>query len=203
MRVLASLSLPPTTDASLQERYQIWAQRWARQTLQGPFAILDTETTGLQDPHLVELACIDQNGQTLIDTLVHTNQAISPSALALHGIDHPQLKDAPSPQEAIKQLSLQEGPILIYNAEFDLNAILNSLGLSHYQEANPFKGPGVLEAWVDFGFGSMHLLCLMRYYAYFKGEYQSRGYPRYHRLGGGHRAKEDCLAALERLRYMA
>lgn len=204
VKILATLSLPGTKDTKVQQHYRHSAQSWARDTLQRPFAVLDSETTGLEEPHLVEVACLNERAEPLVDTLVYTQQPISPSALALHGIDQAQLARAPKARTVLQDLvgQLEGRPLLIYNAKFDLSAIMNSLGMEQWQGLNPFQDPGVLEAHLDFGLGPLHLVCLMRYYAFWKSDYGDRGFPRYHPLKGGHRAKQDALAALEVLKHM-
>lgn len=204
MQILSTLNWPSTQDPILQEHYQQLTKKWAQAILKEPFAILDTETTGLEQPHLVELACIDQNGSVIIETLVHTEMPINPSAEALHGISRDHLALAPKAKEVITALveRLEGRPLLVYNSAFDLEAILNSIGLGYLQSTNPFLDKQVLESHLDFGWGKVHLICLMRYFAYFKGQWNSKGRPIYQKLGGGHRAKEDCQCALQRLREM-
>lgn len=48
-------------------------------------AVIDFETTGILNPHAVQVAIIDSKGDTLLSELVKTDEPIHPKALAVHG----------------------------------------------------------------------------------------------------------------------
>lgn len=84
---------------------------------------LDTETTGL-DPRfdaIVEIAIVDRDGSTLLDTLINPRQPIPASATAIHGITDDDVSDAPLLFDVLEQVSgiIQGRELVIYNAPFD------------------------------------------------------------------------------------
>ncbi|MFJ2900325.1 exonuclease domain-containing protein [Streptomyces sp. NPDC087218] len=72
---------------------------WAQKILADPdaYAILDTETTGLDyDSRIVEIAVTTAAGTVLLDTLVNPGAPIPAEAAAIHGITDVMVADAPS-----------------------------------------------------------------------------------------------------------
>lgn len=87
---------------------------------------LDTETTGLNPliDEVVEIAIVDDQGATLVHTLVcprHVNAW--PSAQAVHGISPRDVADAPRLDDVLPAIvSAVEGrQLVIYNATFDMD----------------------------------------------------------------------------------
>ncbi|MEG4026450.1 MULTISPECIES: 3'-5' exonuclease [unclassified Microcoleus] len=79
------------------ERDRVSAVLWAREQLsQNDWVILDTETTGLYDAQIVEIAIIDRLGEMLLNTLVKPSIPIPPEAAYLHGISDAMVGDPPS-----------------------------------------------------------------------------------------------------------
>lgn len=85
------------------------------------FLILDTETTGLHDGEIVQIAIINSAGETLLDTLVKPAQAIPDDATRIHGITDDMVKDAPIwPQITGHIESIVSGKeLVVYNAVYD------------------------------------------------------------------------------------
>lgn len=157
---------------------------------QDNWVILDTETTGLGDAEIVEIAVINPQGQTLINTLVRPSIPIPDEAIAIHGITNEMVADAPTFLEIypdLRQVLLNKN-ILIYNDEAD-RRFLNYCCKIHNLPKLGFKG---------------RTYCLMHWYAMWYGEYSSywEDY-KWQPLCGGHRALEDCLAALKKLQEIA
>lgn len=167
-----------------------------------PIAVLDTETTGLGgDAEIVEIAIIDWDGKTLLDTLVKPSSPIPADASAIHGIFDSDVKDAPSFAEIFEQVqSIYEAHlVLIYNADFD-NRLVEQSAAGHG---------------IKLDTGQYSTGCLMELYARYFGEYSH-----YHRSykwqslataayfcgvewkGQAHRAQADCLAALGVFKHM-
>lgn len=175
------------------------AVRWARDLLAHPedFRILDTETTGIQRPEIVEIAIIDGTGKTLFNSLVKPPNPIPAEATAIHGITNEIVADAPDFEtvwKSIIPLLPAKTPLVVYNYDYDLNAIQVSLGKR------------------------VHLYgqCAMKNYASFYGEWNEyRGTYRWQQLTDAaqradyksdqpaHRALEDCLMTLAVMRHMA
>ncbi len=95
---------------ALQEVYQ-----------RGNFAILDTETTGLRDGEICQIAVIDAEGKTLIDTLVKPLHGIPFDASRIHGIYDNDVKDAPTWRDVapLVQAAITRRDVVVYNAVYD------------------------------------------------------------------------------------
>jgi len=97
-------------------------------SIQADAVIVDTETTGLLNPGICEIALIDLSGRTLLNTLVKPRTPMTKEAQQIHGLSESELEDAP-PMEDV-YLSNQElfgRPMIAWNWVFDRNAILGSL----------------------------------------------------------------------------
>ena len=171
---------------------RVRAVRWAKEILaQDNWTILDTETTGLGDAEIVEIAIIDNCADTLLDTLIKPTIPIPAEATAIHGISNEMVKDAPSFPDVFLQISsvLEGKQVLIYNADFDI-------GVLHY-----CRKLHKLDEQLNLDERSH---CIMEWYAQWCGNWS--GYWKSYRwqpLNGGHRALGDCKAALECIQEMA
>jgi DNA polymerase-3 subunit epsilon len=90
------------------------------------FVVLDTETTGLGDhDQLIELAIIDDKGNTLHDARYRPTVDISTGAANVHGITAEALKDKPTFEQDAKLVNdlLQDKTVVIFNAEYDIKIL--------------------------------------------------------------------------------
>lgn len=173
----------------------------AREILANYPIFLDTETTGLhRDAEIVEIAIVDMEGEVLFESLVKPRHPIPPDAEQIHHINDAMVAKAPPwPFIWSEVLNiLKNHQIGIYNADFDLRMIKNSLKM--YQ--------------MDWnGFANTH--CIMKLYSQYQGEWNPkyRAY-RFHSLEKAarqckitientHRAREDALLARAVLMHMA
>jgi DNA polymerase-3 subunit epsilon len=85
------------------------------------FMVLDTETTGLEDGEVVQIAIIDNDSRVHLDTLVKPNRPIPADATRIHGITDEMCKDAPTWIDlAPKIKTILDGKLLVvYNAVYD------------------------------------------------------------------------------------
>ncbi|NPZ19493.1 3'-5' exonuclease [Pseudomonas aeruginosa] len=89
-------------------------------------AILDTETTGLGDfAEIVEIAVIDRDGKTLLQSLVKPTRPIPAEISEIHKITDAMVADAPSWPEVQTQLAqvLSGRRLVIWHADYDLRLI--------------------------------------------------------------------------------
>jgi DNA polymerase III epsilon subunit-like protein len=85
---------------------------------------LDTETTGFSPTTgaaIVEIAIVDESGQTLIDTLIDPRRAIPWQAQQIHGISDDMVRGKPTLQAVLPRIReiIAEEELVIYNAAFD------------------------------------------------------------------------------------
>ena len=95
----------------------------ARTWVTRDFVILDTETTGLYSPaRIVEISCIDREGNVLVDSLVNPGIPIPADASAIHGISDADVADRPSFSDLwplVWDAVRSADCVLIYNASYD------------------------------------------------------------------------------------
>jgi DNA polymerase III subunit epsilon len=85
------------------------------------YLILDTETTGLENGEVCQIAIVESTGNVLLDTLVKPVKRIPASATAIHSITNAMVKDAPSWGDVHPRILelLTDRDIVVYNAKFD------------------------------------------------------------------------------------
>ncbi len=102
----------------------------ARQMIQQQPVYLDTETTGLdKNAEIIEIGVVGADGQTLFESYVRPSQPIPAQATRLNGISNETVQKAlawPSVWAGVRQ-HLINRPIGIYNAEFDLRMMRQSM----------------------------------------------------------------------------
>jgi DNA polymerase-3 subunit epsilon len=160
------------------------------------FVILDTETTGLTDGEIYQIAIINSEGRALLETLVKPVHGIPYDAYRIHGIHDENVKDAPSWRDVAPQVkSVITGfDVIVYNAVYDRKMMHQSAekcGMEKidWKTISPFY-------------------CAMEAYAEFYGEWnQHHGNYRWQRLTFAalhlnipvefaHSALGDCLMTL-------
>lgn len=174
------------------ERDRVDAVKWAREQLAlDDWVLLDTETTGLYDAQIVEIAVVDRTGQTLLDTFIKPTIPIPPETTAIHGITDAMVAAAPTFCEVYPRIvkALKDKRVLIYNSAFDIK-ILNYCCRLH--------GLPILKL-------QKRSECLMEWAAQWGGDwsYYYKDYKYFPLPSGNHRALGDCLAAFELVKLMA
>jgi len=158
-----------------------------------PYYILDTETTGLEDGEIVQIAIIDHLKNTILDTLIKPKLPIPADATAIHGIHNSDVASSPIwPDVSPLVREILEGQnIIIYNAVYDRR-------MMHYS-AERHQMPKT--DWKELA--TIH--CAMEAYAEYFGQWNEyRGSYRWQRLSlaaasvgysfDAHTALADCLA---------
>jgi DNA polymerase-3 subunit epsilon len=178
---------------------------WAKHMLHCNALILDTETTGLHDGEIVQIALINSRGAVMLDTLVKPVMPIPPGATAIHGITDAMVADAPGWGEVSELLkSIIAGrEVVIYNAGYDRKMM--------HQSAEKAGTPKI--DWKELA--NFH--CAMERYAEFWGDWNSyhQSY-RWQKLtdacdqqgipepeAPAHSALGDCLRTLALIQVMA
>lgn len=161
---------------------------WAKQLLETDFLIFDSETDGLSDPDIVQLAVINKHRHVLLNCMLKpTRRATWEGAEAIHHISPAMVRDCPVFEDVLPMLTrLFEGQqLVIYNAGYDWGQILQPLAGA---KLNP-----------------QSVTCAMEHYAGFYGEWNNyrRNYKWQKLPGGDHTALGDCLATLDLIERMA
>ncbi len=160
------------------------------------FLILDTETTGLEDGEVIQIAIINSSRDVLLNTFVKPAKSIPTDATRIHGITDEMCKDAPTWVDLAPQIkSILDGQLLVvYNAVYD-RKIMHRTAERWELEKIEWKE---ISTW----------LCAMEAYAEFYGEWNNyHGNYRWQRLGNAarncgvmvanaHSALGDCLMTL-------
>lgn len=180
------------------------AVQWAQQLLlKDNWAILDTETTGLgNDAQICQLAVLTSTNPDGWETYVKPTIPIEPEATRIHGISYDQVKDAPYFDQIFLYLMKVIGSrdLVIFNAEFDLRLIRQSLRVHQIQLAFPTSDRRGCRIFTNGG--SIH--CAMQWYSQFVEWNDYHGSYKWQKLpGGDHTALGDCKATLQVIRGMA
>ncbi len=115
---------PP--DSLDEDRVPPMAQHW----LELKPLYLDTETTGLGNrDEICSIAVLDSDGTVLFESLVKPTCPFDPGATEVNGMTSESVREAPSFPEVWEKLKpiLQGRHLVIYNADFDLRMIRQSL----------------------------------------------------------------------------
>jgi len=167
------------------------------------FLVLDTETTGLNEGEICEIAIIDSKGEILLDTRVKTKNAIPKEATAIHGISDADVSKSPTwPEIQEIVLDLTNGQnVVVYNAVYDRRIMHQSDRLWDLMPA-------------DYKLLAKYFCCMEAYADYY-GDWNSyRGSYTWQSLGkayklvtrenhtGAHSALADCIACLRVARFL-
>jgi DNA polymerase III epsilon subunit-like protein len=184
------------------------SRRLAKEILDDPLtAVLDTETTGLNNAFIVDLAVIAR-GKTLINTLIDPGMHIPEDSSRIHGIYDKDVKGKPTFAEVWPEFEaiLRKNRIVIYTASYDLRVISNDISRLETPPKPPFN-PRVDDAMVLYQtwyFGGVGR----------SGKNQTKLVNAHcdspacvadaeHHAKSAHRAYADCLATVRRLKMIA
>ncbi|MGJ3241144.1 MAG: exonuclease domain-containing protein [Anaerolineae bacterium] len=182
-----SLSADPWTCHICRGRDE--SIEWSQKILQrDDVVILDTETSGLHG-EIIEIAIIDNRGNTILDQRIKPVGEIKAGAQRVHGITLDDLTDEPTFDMVYPQIvdALKDKMVVIYNRNFDLPRFVNDCerhGLPYVQ---------------------IESFCAMENYSRFIGEWNDyyKNY-RWQKLpSGDHSALGDARATLRVIRAMA
>lgn len=163
-------------------------------TNKSDYVILDTETTGVGDKDvIIQIAVIDLDGNTLINTLVRPTKrkSIPRDSTAIHGIKFSHLVGAPNFIDVLDDLYkivLSNKKFLIYNFAFDARLINQTLTADSIDKVFNLKGN-----------------CIMQIYSQYVGNWNSisKEY-KYQKLPeSNHSALADCCSTLKLIQYLS
>ncbi len=99
-----------------------------RRLAEGPFLVLDTETTGLLAPEVVSIAVIDDRRQTLVHDTVCPAKPMELDAERLTGIRTADLAGRPAFDTIAPRVSaaIRGHRVVIYNADYDVQVLANT-----------------------------------------------------------------------------
>jgi len=88
---------------------------------EGKFFILDTETTGLHDGEICQIAIIDETRKVWFNNFVKTKDSIPGDATLIHGITDAMVAEAPTWYDIAETIQnfLKGHLVIIYNAVYD------------------------------------------------------------------------------------
>lgn len=184
-----------TIEDTIKDRDE--AIREARFLVSHPYYIVDTETTGLKNAQMCQIGMLDSDGHVM-SSYVKPTIPIEPGAMAVHHITDEMVKDAPTADQIITAFRSNKN-MIIYNAPFDTQVIINSLNAAG---APKFEFPEIFDA--------------MQIYSKFRGEWNDyyQNY-RWHKLEAAcnqcgiaidvtlHDALADCIMTDKILHHMA
>lgn len=163
----------------------------------GGFVVLDTETTGLHDGEICQIAIVQDDGSILMNEYVRPVRGIPADATRIHGITDEMVADAPgwaAVAPAVQDI-LTGKDVIIYNAVYDRKMM---------HQSGEKAGIDKIE-WK--ALARFH--CAMEAYAEYAGDWNSyHGNYRYYKLteaarhfggiptNGAHGALADCRMTL-------
>lgn len=120
----------------------------------GEYVAIDTETTSLDAPEIVQIAIVDQRGAILLNERLRPISAIEPQATAVHGHTAESLADCPTWRDIWPRVNeiLDLRVMLAYNMEFDWRAIINTCRLHRTKRPTPWLRACIMHAFAaEFG----------------------------------------------------
>ncbi|MCP4542514.1 MAG: 3'-5' exonuclease [Chloroflexi bacterium] len=154
----------------LPTNHRTQAAQTARQWLDQHPLYLDTETTGLDDTaQICDLAIVDHNGATLLDTLIKPTIPIPKGARDVHGISDADVAHAPTFAQIVPRFVEIVGnrPLVIYNRDYDTRLLRQSATVHGLRLSKHFG----LKTMHQFNQWYNHWHCAMKLYAQFHGEW--------------------------------
>jgi len=85
------------------------------------YLVLDTETTGLHDGEICQIAIVESSGEVALNTLVKTSRSIPPDATRIHGITDEMVVDGLPWSAFVPMITelLSGRNLVVYNAIYD------------------------------------------------------------------------------------
>ena len=182
----------------------------ARELVERPLLVLDTETTGLgPDAEICEIALVTVKGTPILNTLVKPSVSIPADAVAIHGIDDAMVSQSLALDQLVPTISealYDVEAVVIYNADFDVRLLNQSCKSVAFDEL----------PWNRTDARKPAIVCAMELYAEYYGDWSEyHGSSTWQSLsnaahqcllsweGDAHRALADAQMTASVLRFMA
>ncbi len=127
--------------------------RFIRQKIDAGPLYLDTETTGLdREAEIVEIAVVDTHGQIVLQSFVKPSRPIPAEATAINGITNEMVLGAtawPVLWQSVRGL-LNGHPLGLYNADYDLRLMQQSMTIYHLPWRETFNVVDVMKVYSDY-----------------------------------------------------
>jgi DNA polymerase III epsilon subunit-like protein len=190
------------SDDYYREQGRAWALNTISKINPADCIILDTETTGLDNTaEACELAVIDCQGNTLIDTLIKPTRPIPDEVIRIHGISNEHVTSAPTFADLMPEIQrvFSGKTLLIYNSDYDVRILQQSAAEHGLQFDRTLYNTE---------------RCIMRIFAAYYGQWNEyKESYKWHKLQaaahycnveneGAHRALADCKMTLGVINYM-
>lgn len=101
----------------------------------GDYLILDTETTGLTDAYVLQIAIIDPFGNVLLNAMIDPEVPIPADSTAIHGIKAQDVSYAvkwPTIAKIVDEI-VADNDVFIYNRKFDLEVMQHHARVAKYR----------------------------------------------------------------------
>ncbi len=126
---------------------------YARMKIKSDPVFLDTETTGLEaKDEIIEIAIVNSSGKVIFESFVRPQRPIPASATAINNITNAMVANSPGWVEIwpeVKSL-LSNHPIGMYNAEFDIRMIMQSLAINQIPNTTKFNAFDIMKVYSDY-----------------------------------------------------
>ena len=126
---------------------------YARNKIKESPVYLDTETTGLDfDDEIIELAIVDSDGKVIFDSFIKPYKSIPLSATAINHISNDMVRNAPTLAQVWHEIQpiLATTSIGMYNAEFDIRMIMQTLKTNQIPDNTKFNAFDIMKVYTDF-----------------------------------------------------
>jgi DNA polymerase III epsilon subunit-like protein len=126
---------------------------YARNKIGSNPVYLDTETTGLDpDDEIIEIAIVNSSGVVIFDSMIKPQKLIPLSATAINKISNEMVEKSPSWLEVWPEIQnlLLDHPIGMYNAEFDIRMIVQTLKIYNIPTDTKFNAFDIMKVYMDF-----------------------------------------------------
>ena len=126
---------------------------YARSKISENPVYLDTETTGLEtSDEIIEIAIVDTHGLVIYESFIRPTKLIPPAATNIHHITNEMVQNSPNWADKWPEIRkiLVNHSIGMYNAEFDLRMIQQSLAAHKIPLQDKINAFDVMKIYSDF-----------------------------------------------------